>query len=552
MRRPGGATLEAILDMMCEGGLIALLVFTPFAFGTVHTWAISLAQAGVLCLFSIWLVRVIWSRPASRPTRPAQGDADVVGILGYRFNRTRLAAPIALFLAIVVFQLVPLPSPVLRVVSPASADTFDRSLPGYATGGPVDFNGFESWLAGDDAGVVRRILEAPGAIPVEPRLVRSSARPLSIYPFETATRLIMMVALLMAFIVAANGIRARAAIERIWWIVIIVGLAMSVLGMVQRLQWNGRVYWFYPVAEGASPYGPFLNHNHFAAYLEMAIPLAVVMFLCRLAGLQGRRPAGAAAPDSGAAGPEGLRAVIRRGPEPLARLGMSAFAAIVMLAALVLSGSRGAIVSLAAATLVYGAVMLARRQIGRIEWIVALAILAAGIGFSSWVGLERVAETGRRLASVTEFESEPSLSARVLGWRYTLRIVRDYPVLGSGLGTFAQAWLHYYPPGTANIWKEAHNDYLQVGAETGLAGLAALCWGLIAFFKRYLFRDTRGAAIVSTGDPYLRHGIAIGLLSILFHSWVDFSLQVAAIALLFVVLAGILVGETARSAEALT
>jgi hypothetical protein len=52
------------------------------------------------------------------------------------------------------------------------------------------------------------------------------------------------------------------------------------------------------------------------------------------------------------------------------------------------------------------------------------------------------------------------------------------------------------------------------------------------------------------GDVHVQHGIAVGLFSILLHSFVDFSLQVAAISLLFVVLSAIMVGDRARHAEA--
>ncbi|HZI93979.1 MAG TPA: O-antigen ligase family protein, partial [Patescibacteria group bacterium] len=159
-------------------------------------------------------------------------------------------------------------------------------------------------------------------------------------------------------------------------------------------------------------------------------------------------------------------------------------------------------------------------------------------------------ETSRRLQSVAEFGSEPSLSARLIGWRYTLRILHDYPIVGSGLGTFPEAWIYYYPGGTAGIWKEAHNDYLQVAAETGIAGAAVFAWGLFRFLKRYLFRMPRVAPGEWAGDVHVHHGIAIGLLSILLHSMVDFSLQVAAIALLFVVLSAIMVGSKARHAGA--
>src|SRR5262249_23498353 len=144
---------------------------------------------------------------------------------------------------------------------------------------------------------------------------------------------------------------------------------------------------------------------------------------------------------------------------------------------------------------------------------------------------------------VTDFESEPSLAARVRGWRATMDIVADYPVIGSGLGTFADAWLRAYPPGTGKVWKEAHNDYLQVAAETGLAGTTLLAWGLIVFVARHLLAGSARPPH-RPSERALHHGMAIGVLSILFHSTVDFSLQVGAIALLFVVLSAVLAGES--------
>lgn len=524
MLRPG-ATREAVLDMMMEGVLIALLVFTPLAFGAVQTWALCLMQAGLIILFGLWLCRLIWSRSPARPTRSRTTGGASVTLLGYRFVRTGLGIPIVLFLGLVVLQLLPLPPSILRAVSPETGRTFARSLPGWDAGDAVDFAKLEEWLSpGAPEVVVPPLLAAPGTLPVSGTVSFHRTRPLSIYPFATVVRLVTLLALLMAFLVVANCLRSRAQHERILWVVTLAGFGMSVLAILQFLAWNGKVYWFYPVSDETSPFGPFLNHNHFAAYLEMAVPVTLGVFLLNL----------------------------RRGRQALAPLVLGGFSAVVMLAALTLAGSRGAILSIAAATSVYGVMMLVRRQAGRLEWMVGACAIVGALMFSAWVGAGRLGEMAARLQSVASYEQEPSLAARVVAWTHTARIVSDFPVLGSGLGTFTEAWLRYYPAGTANVWKEAHNDYLQIAAETGIPGLLILAFGLWIFLARYLFRAQRLALGQGPADLSIHHGIAIGLLSILFHEWVDFSLQVGAIALLFVVLSAIMIGDAVRRTEAVT
>ena len=518
MRVTSGATPEAVLDMMVEGVLIALIVFTPLAFGSVHAWAQTLLQVGIAVMTGLWLCRILWSRPSSRGARSFPGADPSFELFGYRFARNGLGWPILLFVALVTLQLVPLPPRALRLASPAAAASFDRSLPGYAAGGPVDFTKMDAWLsvappAGDAT--------LAGWLDGEP-LVFSAARPVSLYPFVTRTRLVMLLSLLAVFLLVTNAFRSRPQNERVLWVVALTGFGMSVLGVVQLLQWNGKLYWFYPASDDASPFGPFFNHNHFAAYLEMAIPLTLGLLLQS----------------------------VRRAPDAKARLLLSGFSLTVMLAALLLAGSRGAILSLGVAVALYGGLLWARREMGRIEWLAGAAVLALGLGAAAWIGMDQLGQTTRKLGSVADFNSEPSLSARLVGWDYTLKIVHDYPLTGCGLGAFPEAWIHYYPPGTANVWKEAHNDYLQVAAETGVPGALLLGWGLWRFTRRFLFKAPRTAPGDWPGDVHVHHGIAVGLLSILLHSWVDFSLQVPAIALLFVVLSAIMVGDKARHAEA--
>src|SRR5262249_30649882 len=149
----------------------------------------------------LWMVRLIWTRPSSRPARSFPEADTTVSLLGYRFVRNGLGIPILLFLALVSFQLVPLPPGLVRLISPAAAASFSRGLPGYDRGA-VDFTKIESWLLGDDApaaGVVEPLLKTSGDPLLPARLTYGAARPISLYPFATIGRLLMLSALLLGF-----------------------------------------------------------------------------------------------------------------------------------------------------------------------------------------------------------------------------------------------------------------------------------------------------------------------------------------------------------------
>jgi O-antigen ligase len=131
------------------------------------------------------------------------------------------------------------------------------------------------------------------------------------------------------------------------------------------------------------------------------------------------------------------------------------------------------------------------------------------------------------------------------GWRKSmtldsLRMWRDHPVLGVGLGDFAAAYPRYqsFP---ADMWIDhAHNDYAEAVAETGLVG-ALLILLALGLFLRLAFRDW-GHPIRSQAS-WIRLGAALGCCGILVHSFVDFNLHVPANAAWFPVLAGIATTE---------
>jgi O-antigen ligase len=78
----------------------------------------------------------------------------------------------------------------------------------------------------------------------------------------------------------------------------------------------------------------------------------------------------------------------------------------------------------------------------------------------------------------------------------------------------------------------AHNDYLQLLAETGGLGFVTMCWFVVVLYRRAIRKladwpsDTNGAVALAT---------MLGVTGILIHSLVDFNLQIPANAALFYV-----------------
>ena len=121
-------------------------------------------------------------------------------------------------------------------------------------------------------------------------------------------------------------------------------------------------------------------------------------------------------------------------------------------------------------------------------------------------------------------------------------MVRDFPVFGVGLGSWPEVFPHYArPPWLPTFWNATHNDYVQLGAETGLIGFGLVAW----FFAATLGRVWRGMRLIRPEARVLVAGCLAGLSAAGVHEFFDFPLQIPANALLFTILLGIAVRMTA-------
>ena len=126
--------------------------------------------------------------------------------------------------------------------------------------------------------------------------------------------------------------------------------------------------------------------------------------------------------------------------------------------------------------------------------------------------------------------------ARLLIHRDSIKIFLAHPLFGSGFGTFANTFRHYRIFFDGFFVNHAHDDYLELVIETGLAGFATAMWFLVIVYREG-FRNLRGA---KRSEPAMLSSAAmVGCTGVLVHSFLDFNLHVPANAALFYVIAAV-------------
>ncbi len=208
-----------------EGVILLLVAGLPWAFGGVDPpFELALA-AGVALLLVLW--------------------AAIVCVSG-RFNWLRCAVAPALtgIVLLAAFQLVPLPQFVLRIVSPGTADLWATILPA-------------------EPEKLSDTVTAPAA---------PTLRPISIYPHATRVELFRWLEILIVFTAVRNQIASTASMRRLALVVVVNGCALSLYGLYQlfntRSTGAASVYGYETVGR---VFGPFINRNHAAAFLNAAI-----------------------------------------------------------------------------------------------------------------------------------------------------------------------------------------------------------------------------------------------------------------------------------------
>jgi hypothetical protein len=342
----------------------------------------------------------------------------------------------------------------------------------------------------------------------------AGAHTLSIVPSASWLAL----ALLVSFIVLLLGTASLLSIEgprKLVGALTIFGVVLALVGIVQRQLYAGRIYGFWAPQEEGSPFGPFVNRNHFAGWMLMILPLALGYLYAALARAMRRSK------------PAWRDRLLWLMTHEANKLILTAGGIAIMALALLLTFSRSGIGALALALLVTGWLVIHRQQ-GRWRKAIAVAyIVLLGITLVVSVGAD---------ALVRRFGEGAAAGGRLGIWADAGDTVARHWLTGTGLNTYQFTNLVYQRHDMSFVVTAAHNDYLQLAAEGGLLLTlpAAICIALfIREVRRRLHDDKESSAY------WIRAGAVMALVAIALQETVEFSLQMPGNAALFAVLCGI-------------
>ncbi len=329
--------------------------------------------------------------------------------------------------------------------------------------------------------------------------------------FYTRQAALHLTALICLFIASATLFRARGAGVLVARALVAWGAIFALYAIMQHFIGQGSYAAFRKLL--ATPFGTFVNRNHYAGMIEMLAPLAIA-----------------------------LAAQRRRGADDDARW-LYVVAAVVMLLSLAICASRGGWIAGIAGAL--SAVALAARSQRRLRQAATGSLLLIPLGVVVgiwWMGVDPLVS---RLQSAEDLPATADQVARNVIWKNTLTLVRERPIAGSGLGTFQIAYTRVDTSNGVNRVEQAHNDYLQLLAETGLIGFAlGLAW-LGWFLRRSRQALRAGASARQTPEwRLIQIGALSGCVASLAHAFFDFNWQIPSNAAYFVVLAALATADS--------
>lgn len=327
--------------------------------------------------------------------------------------------------------------------------------------------------------------------------------PASLSPPDTVDGLLRLFAYILVGLAAAVAFQQYRHLRAAALVIVVSGVFQAVYGSAEYLSGHQHIFGYAKIHYLDSATGTFINRNHFAVYLAMTLPFALGAFLSKPGRLSGRH----------------WRSRLLALFDPGTRFSMLVNAVpFLLVLGVFLSYSRGGL----AAALVGSAVLFIAIRPGPRRFLVWALVFLVPAAFLSWQELR--APGGRFLSLPSDLSFE---SGRLAAWLTSLDVMRDYPVLGTGIGTFEEAFRTYWSQPTGMHYDHAHNDWLQAAVEGG----AVLLIPLLGLLCLSLWPMRR-----SNGSPenwiVCRVGPAAAVVAVTLHSLMDFPVRIPAIAIL--------------------
>ncbi len=440
---------------------IGLLLFSPLAFGTVEPWSIALMEAATFFALFLLLFQKMRLKKTSL--------YEIPGII-----------PLACFLVYIILQIIPLPSGIIKIFSPETYVLYQETL---------SFDKPIQWMS------------------------------LSINHKATVAEFFRIATYGAFYILTVQILTNRTLLKKVVSVVVVFASLLSFFGILQHILSNNKIFWFRELTMGGTPFGPYVNRNHYAGLMEMLFPLVLGLFLYFK--------------------PHVSYKSFREKITELFNLQKTnihillGFASVLIGTSVFLTLSRSGIVSLCLSMAIFGFLVFVRgmsRTRGIIIMIVFL-LIALSVG---WFGWDPIFERFEKIMNAQGDISEQRLQL----WRDSGNIIRDFPVTGTGFGSFINIYPKYRTIKGDAIADHAHNDYIELLSNGGVIAFLIFLWFILTVFyksfKTYLKR-------YEMYSIYIFLGCIAGIISILMHSSTDFNLHIGANGLYFFFLFGLAV-----------
>jgi hypothetical protein len=434
--------------------VLLLVAWGVLAFGAVYPWAfiplfVACVAVGGLAFFQ----------------RTCTSNIELV-----------LGAALALLIAAIALQLVPLSADTIGRVSPSSDALLRRYVIGYPESSPT--------------------------------------HPLSIRPRSTELALAVTLAL-GVLLLGLSGVLTRDDAKHAARGIAVLGVIVAIAGIAQNAMWNGKIYGIWSPQEPGNSFGPFVNRNHFAGWMLMALPLVGGYLFARISrGMQHTKS-------------DWRSRLLWLSSADASETIWIGFAVMLMALALTMTMSRSGILGLFGALILSAWFVIRRQSSGSRRVIASVYLILVALVAVEWTGLDRLSVRFHR-TDVSGFDGRWGV------WADTWRVAERFPLVGTGVNTYGAATLFYQTSDLQEHYSEAHNDYLQVAAEGGLLVVvpAVLVLLILVSMLRRRFREVSE----DTSDYWVRIGAVLGIVAIAVQEMTDFSLQMPGNAVMFVLL----------------
>ncbi|PWT93161.1 MAG: hypothetical protein C5B54_02300 [Acidobacteria bacterium] len=525
-----GTQLARVLDLMLIILLVFFILYTPLPFGSVQNLSIAIIELFSIATLVLWMIKLCfcgrrgvrdhfrkvyeqesaefkkqpffnrhywlarvfrlitfgkWPRKytahelVEEEDDPSKHRMAYFSLFGYPVKNTGLEVIGISFLLLMALQLIPLPAVLVRIVSPATSDLYRSAAMAAQTS--IYFH------------------------------------PLSLNPFATFSKLLLFTAYFIIYLVVVNNIRSRQLFFVILYAIFVSAVFQGVYGLYEFLSGNHHIFQYTKKYGLDSATGTFINRNHFAAYLELSLPLLISLVVGRIAQLKTLR---------GNLFSRLGHALETEGSQILLILLLIVLVSVGLIFSLSRSGISFALISLVVFLILY------RRATERLSRRTYLVVgIVATVALAVWIGLNPLAERFLKIGENWEEEG-----ARWQVWVDTFRMFLHFPLFGTGAGTFQDIFPMYRSFVADIFYRYAHKDYLQTLSETGICSLLlviAVMDLMLERIKRITLRTVNRRAVIQISA-------FCALLSFGLHSITDFSFQIPAIAVQASIIMGIL------------